>query len=139
MNDGFDTKCHVFCRIAVVGANHQHHQLRLNPFQFTVTQAPDDVLRAIAADTEIGGFQRRKIFIPDGFTFSTPAIRDRVTSKEQVHVTSFGDREEPVMPPTILFFGNSGSWPFARIDCLGKSPHQAHGQESQPPWLNKAQ
>jgi len=42
---------------AVVDTIQQHHQLRLDPFQFAMAQTPDDVFGAISADAEIGGLQ----------------------------------------------------------------------------------
>ena len=47
--------------VDVVGAEHQHDQLRLEAVQFAVLHAPQHALRGVAADAEVGRLQRREV------------------------------------------------------------------------------
>ena len=44
-------------RAKVVGADHQHGELRFDAVEFAFLQSPKDMLGAIAADAEVGGFE----------------------------------------------------------------------------------
>jgi hypothetical protein len=57
--DGFDAKDGVLGRLAaahIVGANHEHRNLRLYALDLAILQAPQDILGAVAALAEIQRF-----------------------------------------------------------------------------------
>lgn len=73
----------------VVRADHEHDQFGLDAFELLAFRnAPKDVAGLIAADAEVGRFLRGKVLLPNVLAaWALPALRDRITKKEQVHIT----------------------------------------------------
>src|SRR6185437_7248006 len=83
---------------AVVGADHQHDDFRINAVEFAVFNAPENVLGAIPADAEIGGVTRTVKLLPDVFSTTAPKIRDGIAHEEKIDVAGFGLLNKPLMP-----------------------------------------
>ncbi len=81
----------------VVGADHQHDRLGLDAVEVAVLHAPEDMLRAVAADAEVGGLQRRVAFGPDGFARAAPALGDGIAKENDIDVTLLGARVETLV------------------------------------------
>src|SRR5207244_3949960 len=64
-----------------------------------VFHAPQDTLRLVAADTEVGRLERLKILVEDGLAaFGTsPAVRDGITHEQDVDVALLGDFQEALV------------------------------------------
>src|SRR5208282_3698979 len=75
--------------VAVVGANHQHDDLGMDAVQLTVFDAPEDVLRAVATDAEVGGVARRVVFVPNRPAFAAPVVSDGIALEQNVNAASF--------------------------------------------------
>ena len=78
----------------VVRADHEHDLLRLEAVEVAVLQAPQDMLRAVAADAEVRGLQRRPILLPDRLAFALPAVRDGVAEEDELGLALLGDLVE---------------------------------------------
>ena len=70
--------------VDIVGAEHQNDQPGFEAFQLAILHPPQHALGGIAANAEIGGFQRRKSLVPHGFAGARPQIRDGVADEQQV-------------------------------------------------------
>ena len=68
----------------VVRADHEHDFLRLETVEVAVLQPPQDMFRAVAADAEIRGLQRRPILLPHRFAFGFPAVRNGVAEEHEL-------------------------------------------------------
>ena len=119
----------------IVGADHQHGQLGLDAVEFAVLQAPEDVLRLIAADAEVGGFERTVVLFPNLLAAAAPAVGDRVAEEQQVDAALLGDFDEAVVPlhPARIARGRSGRGiAFGKsgfgdeCECQGESRGEQH-------------
>ena len=88
----------VVVAIAIVGADHEHHDLGLNPIEFATLHAPQDVLRSIPADAEVGGLQWFKFLGKNLITacllaimaFAAPGIGDGIAQEQYVNPAIVG-------------------------------------------------
>ena len=69
----------------VVRADHEHHGLRLKSLAFAVPQTPQDALRRVSRDREVGGPHVAEVFVEDRLVcVLQPPVGDRVAVKEQI-------------------------------------------------------
>lgn len=120
----------------VVGADHQHGRLRRDAFQFlALGDAPKDVLRAIAADAEIGGLQRIEAFLPHVFAAAFPSLRDRVAQEQHLDIALLGTVEKALVPVDrtfVLAFQRLDGAVF-RFFVFGLQHAQTEAQHGQQP------
>ena len=72
----------------VVGTDHDDDDFRSQSDELAMGEAPEDMLRAVTAESEIGRFERSKILFPSGLPF--PALSDGIAQKGQIDLTRFG-------------------------------------------------
>jgi len=82
----------------VVGADHQHDNLRFHLVQFAIFDAPKDVLGAITADAEVQRVTRGVELLPDLQPPGAPPIRDGIAKEHQVARPLLRLGEERFMP-----------------------------------------
>ena len=86
-----------FRRVAssVVCTDHNHRNLRLDAFEFSVFDAPKNVLCAITANPEIRGIPLAESFGPNVLARSRPAGRDGISKEKDLRLPFFGDAQKP--------------------------------------------
>jgi hypothetical protein len=109
----------------VVGADHQDRDLGMNSVDLTVLDAPEDMLRAVAADPEIGRVAGPVEPLPH--LIIVPSLGDRVAQEEEVDVALPGLIEELLVhlhPPPLARGRSDG----VRSLCMSRRP----GREDTP-------
>jgi hypothetical protein len=81
----------------VVGADHEDGEFGFEAVIVAVFQAPEDVLGAVAADAEVGGFVGGPGFVPKFFG-AFPALGDGVAKEDELSFAFFGDFVEGFVP-----------------------------------------
>ena len=99
-DDILDTGGDLFDRVladaAVIGADHEDDDLRLDAFEFTVLDAPEHMLGAVATDAEVSGLILGILFFEEGL-LAVPASGDGVTEKHDLGLTLLGDFHEGIV------------------------------------------
>ena len=83
-----------------------------------MVNAPEDVLRAVTADAEIGGVARRVKFGPDLRAAIAPEVGDGIAQEQQINAAFFRFRHETFMlgkPERFARHGNEGG---ISDDCI---------------------
>src|SRR5205807_2617781 len=80
-----------------------------------------NLLRAIAANAEVGGFERRETLLPYVFASTFPVVGDRVAEEEDLYIASSGPLDKRVVPlqPPFLFPRSRSSRGIARLFFRG--------------------
>ena len=73
----------------IVGADEQHHVLRLQSRERRLRQAIEHILGAIARVAEVERVERREIFVPRVTARTFPRLRDRVAYEDHVDWRGF--------------------------------------------------
>lgn len=85
-------------RIAVVRPNHQHDDFGIQSVQFAMFDAPDDVLRPVAADAEIRRVPRAVGFLPNILAPAAPIVRDGIAHEQNLNAARLGLFHKSLMP-----------------------------------------
>src|SRR5436190_14644156 len=73
---------------------------------FAVLQTPEDALRRVAGDAEVGDLHLAEVFIEDALAarialrigLDVPKVSNRITEKQNVEVFAIGDVQKRLMP-----------------------------------------
>jgi len=77
----------------VVGADHEHDDLRLDAFELAVLDAPEHVLDAVAADAEVHGLVLGVLLLEERL-LAVPTGGDGVTEEDDLGFALLGERDE---------------------------------------------
>ncbi len=129
---------------AVVGADHEDDDLGVDAVNFAVLDAPDDMLGAISADTEIGSVAIGVEFIPNAFAAIAPEIGDGIAHEQEINSSGFGLLHEILVTrhPVCRIAarrrcGGRISGGFGCRSILGKaSPGNEGGEEQREEFLH---
>ena len=89
----------------IVGADHQHDGLRLESLAFAILQAPENSLRRVAGDGEVGRLNIAEILVENRLVGVSlhPPVGDRVAVKQEIDMAfARGLREAQVPGPHPL-------------------------------------
>ena len=97
VDDVLNARGNLFDRVladaAVVRADHEDDDLRLDAFEFAVLDAPQDVLGAVATDAEVSGLILSIFFFEEGL-LAVPAGGDGVAKEHDLGFALLGDFHE---------------------------------------------
>ena len=132
-DDRLDAGGDIFRRVAagVVGTDHDHGQLRLDPVDIAVIQPPQHVLRLIAADARVHRLPRTVVFLPHGIV--VPALRDRVAEEDQIDVPLRGagvDLLVTLVPIAVARHGDRRGWLLVVGKRDARSVERENGQRA---------
>lgn len=97
-----------FRRVAapgVIGTDHKYGELRPDAGDVSVVQPPQDVLRLVAADSQVDGIAFLVVLLPHFLAPAFPSVRDRITDQQQIDVPflhPFIHRLMPGLPPSVV-------------------------------------
>lgn len=98
--DGF---CGVATAVAdVVGADEDHDDFGVEAHDFAVFEPPEDVLGAVAAESEVACFQVSEVCVPRRLAAAFPALGDGVAKEDDIDSALFGELDAvlvAVFPP----------------------------------------
>ena len=89
----------------IVCADHHHGDLGADVFYVAVVQSPQDVLGAVATDSEVHGVALGEVPGPDRFAGVLPGVGDGVADEDQVDVAlghALVERGVPLGPPVSI-------------------------------------
>jgi hypothetical protein len=101
LHDGFNALGNLLGAVTahVIGTDHNHSNLGFDAVQFAVLDAPEDVLRAVAADAEVRGLERGKILVPGRLGIAAaPGLSDRVAQEDDGDIALHGLGDEALVP-----------------------------------------
>ncbi len=108
----------IFFRAAVVGSDHEHDGLGFDSIKLTVFDAPENVLRAVTADAEVGWC----VFPERGFPdcgLPSPTCGDGVAEEHELSFPFLGDGDERIMRFHESLLWSTGFWVHFRSSDVG--------------------
>ena len=108
----------VFLSAAVVGSDHENDGLGFDSIKLAVFDAPENVLRAVSADSEVGW----RVFPERGFPdcgLPSPTCGDGVAEEHELSFPFLGDGDERIMRFHESFLWSTGFWVHFRSGDVG--------------------